>query len=109
MKLLAVGRARKGADVRAEIARLAEAEMRALWALYRDGVVREMYSPGGPGAILVLEAASAQEAEVALAALPLAAGSVIEFEIIELHPFSALAVLFAAQPEQGAERENDPS
>jgi hypothetical protein len=49
VKLLAIGRPREGADLRGAIARQAAAEMRALWALYRDGVVREMYSPGGPG------------------------------------------------------------
>ena len=48
MKLLAIGRPREGADLRGAIARQAAAEMRALWALYRDGVVREMYSPGRP-------------------------------------------------------------
>jgi hypothetical protein len=71
--------------------------MRALWQLYRDGVVREMYSPGGPGAVLVLETAARQEAEAALAGLPLAAAGVVGFELIELHPFSALQVLFAGQ------------
>jgi hypothetical protein len=43
-----------------------------LWQLYRDGVVREMYSPGRPGAVLVLEATNT-EAESAVTGLPLAA------------------------------------
>jgi hypothetical protein len=51
-------RPRDRVDVRADVARHADAEVRALWQLYRDGVVREMYSPAGPGAILVLEAES---------------------------------------------------
>jgi hypothetical protein len=34
-----------GLDVRVEVARHADAELRALWQLYRDGVVREMYCP----------------------------------------------------------------
>jgi hypothetical protein len=96
MNLLAIGRPREGADVR-EIGRHAGAEMRALWQLYRDGVVREMYSPGRPGAVLVLEAASGKDAEAALAGLPLAAAGLIDFELVELHPFSALEVLFADQ------------
>lgn len=96
MKLLAIGRLHQGADAR-EIARYAGEEIGALWRLYREGVVREMYSPGGPGAVLVLETAARKEAEVALAALPLAAGGLIAFELIELHPFSALEVLFADQ------------
>ena len=96
MKLLAIGRLRQGADA-GEIARYASQEMHALWQLYRDGVVREMYSPGAPGAVLVLETAARKEAEAALASLPLAADGLIVFELIELHPFSAFEVLFAAQ------------
>jgi hypothetical protein len=96
MNLLTVGRPREGADIR-EIGRYARAEMRALWQLYRDGVVREMYSPGRPGAILVLEAAAGKDAEAALAGLPLVAAGLIVFELIELHLFSALEVLSAEQ------------
>lgn len=97
MKLLAVGRPQEGADG-GEIARYAREEMSALWQLYRDERVREMYSPGRPGAVLVLEAASPQDAEAALADLPLAAAGLIIFEVIELHPFTALEVLFADRP-----------
>jgi hypothetical protein len=38
MKFLAIGRLREGAGA-GDIARLARAEMRARWQLYRDGVV----------------------------------------------------------------------
>jgi hypothetical protein len=96
VKLLAVGRLRDGADVH-EIGRYARQEMAALWQLYRDGVVREMYSPGRPGAVLVVEAAGPHQAEAAVAGLPLAAAGVIVFEVIELRPFSTLQVLFAGQ------------
>jgi hypothetical protein len=96
MKLLAIGRPREGADVH-EIGRYAREEMAALWQLYRGGVVREMYSPGRPGAVLVLEAVGPREAEAAVAGLPLATAGLIVFEVIELHPFSALQVLFAGQ------------
>jgi hypothetical protein len=96
VKLLAIGRPRDGADGR-EIGRYARAEMAALWQLYRDGVVREMYSPGRPGAVLVLEAAGPQEAGAVVAGLPLAANGLIAFDVIELHPFSAFEVLFAGQ------------
>jgi hypothetical protein len=98
MKLLAIGRLREGADAR-DIARLARAEMRALWQLYRDGVVREAYSPGGPGAVLLLDTAARHDAEAALSGLPLAAGGVIDFELIELRPFSAFEVLFTDRPD----------
>jgi hypothetical protein len=55
------------------------------------------WAPGQPGAVLVLEAACAREAEAAVAGLPLAAAGLIVFEFIELRPFSALQVLFADQ------------
>ena len=104
MKLLAIGRPREGADVH-EIGRYAREEMAALWQLYRDGAVREMYSPGRPGAVLVLEASGPQDAEAAVAGLPLTAAGLIVFELIELHPFSAFEVLFADRARPGARRE----
>jgi hypothetical protein len=97
MKLLAIGRPRAGTDT-SQIARRARDEMRALWQLYREGVVREMYSPGRPGAVLVLETADRQQAENAVVGLPLAMSGVIDFEVIELLPFGAFEVLFAGQP-----------
>lgn len=96
MKLLAIGRPRSE-DASSEIAQHAWEEMRSLWELYRGGTVREMYSPGGPGSVLVLEAVSKQDASVTLAGLPLVQAGVIEFEVIELHPFAALGLLFAAE------------
>jgi hypothetical protein len=98
VKLLAIGRPRGEADV-AQIGRYAATEMRALWQLYRGGIVREMCSPGGPGAVLVLEASTKTEAESAVAGLPLAAAGLVDFEVIELHPFGALEVLFASHAE----------
>jgi hypothetical protein len=92
---LAIMRPRDAVDVRVEVARHADAELRALWELYRDGVVREMYSPGGPGAILILEAESAQDAEQRVSQFPLIASGVMALEVIELRPFAAIEMLFA--------------
>jgi hypothetical protein len=89
-------RPRDGTDVRAQVARHADAELRALWELYRDGVVREMYSPAGPGAILVLEAESVQEAERLIAEFPLISAGVMALEIVELRPFAAIEMLFSS-------------
>jgi hypothetical protein len=96
MKLLAIMRPRNGVDVRTGVARHAEAELRVLWGLYREGLVREMYSPGGPGALLVIEASSVEEAHRALSLLPLVANEIMVLELIELRPFSALQMLFSA-------------
>ncbi len=91
-------RPRDGVDVRAEVARHADTELRALWQLYRDGVVREMYSPAGPGAILVLEAESVKEAERLVAQLPLISTGVMALEITQLRPFAAIEMLFSSAP-----------
>jgi hypothetical protein len=93
VKILAVGRPRDGLDP-GELARLAREEMHALWELYRKGTVREMYSPGSPGAILVLETSSHREADDALAGLPLVESGLVGFEVTELQPFVAFEVLF---------------
>ena len=95
MKLLAIMRPPEGADVTSLVAARARDELGVLWQLYRDGFVREMYSPGAPGAVLVLEAESAASAAAELARLPLLEGNVMRLELIELHPFSALEMLFS--------------
>jgi hypothetical protein len=95
MKVLAIGRPRPDVDVARELPRLAEPELRAVWTLYRDGVLREMYSPGAPGAVLVFEVGAERDARRLLDALPMVTAGVIEFEVIGLHPFSALDMLFA--------------
>lgn len=95
MKMLAVGRPQGEGDPMPAIARHARAEMTALWALYERGVVREMYSPGGPGAVLVMEVDSEEAARSALGELPLVTEGIIDFELIELLPMRALSMLFA--------------
>ena len=91
-------RPRNGVDVRAGVARHADTELRALWQLYRDGVVQEMYSPAGPGAVLVLEAESLQEAERLVAQLPLISAGVMALEVTELRAFAAIEMLFSSAP-----------
>jgi len=96
-------RPRDGVDAQGEIAPHAESELRALWELYRDGAVREMYSPGSPGAVLIVESDSVVTAQRVLAQLPLIANEIMTLELIELHPFAAFQVLFrhSAQPPSG--------
>jgi hypothetical protein len=91
MKILAILRPRDGSDARSAVMKHAREELQALSDLYRTGVVREMYSPGGPGAILVLEADSHEHAAKQLADLPLLSNDIMTLELIELHPFAAMA------------------
>jgi len=87
-------RPREGINVQPEVARHAAAELGELWTLYRDGTVREMYAPEGPGAVLVLEADSPEAAQDALSVLPLLRNEVMTLELIELRPFVAMQMLF---------------
>jgi hypothetical protein len=54
MKVLVICRPRAGVAP-AEIAAHAAAEMAALGQLKADGVLLEAYSPGGPGAVLIMK------------------------------------------------------
>ena len=94
MKLLAILRPADGGDVRAAIAARAQQELGVLWNRYREGLVREIYSPGGPGAVLIVEAGSRDSAHSALGELPLLADKIMSLELIELHPFTAFEMLF---------------
>jgi hypothetical protein len=105
MKLLAVMRPAAERDVREAVMARARTELEVLWRLYRDGVVREMYSPGGPGIVLVLEAGSVDEARRRLGELPLLRDRIMALELVELHPFRALQMLFADKPDDSGSTE----
>jgi hypothetical protein len=88
MKLLVLCRPRTGVEA-AQIGAHAADEMAALRALKEAGTLLEAYSPGGPGAVLILEdeRSSVQDA---LASLPLVQHGLIDTEVIELHPFARI-------------------
>jgi hypothetical protein len=94
MKALAIMRPARDGDLRGELMAAADDELSALWELYTEGVVREMYSPGGPGAVLVLEVDSLQDARERLSGLPLIERGLMGLEVLELAPFRALQMLF---------------
>jgi muconolactone delta-isomerase len=97
MKILVMPKPREGV-ARDALEQHAAAEIRAVWTLYAEGVVREMYIRAGePGrVVLVLECASVQAAEDVLATLPFAQLHLIDFDVIPLAPFAGLARLFQA-------------
>jgi hypothetical protein len=72
-----------------QIAAHVAAEMAALRQLKSDGRLLDAYSPGGPGAILILDGEPAA-VDSAVAALPMVREGLIETQIIELHPFDGL-------------------
>ncbi len=95
VRILAILRPSDATNPRDEVMRLARDELQALWDLYRAGFVREMYSPGGLGAILMLEAQSLEDAAKRLEDLPLLRNRIMRLELTELQPFSALQMLFS--------------
>lgn len=81
-----------------EVQRHAPAEIRAVWDLYAQGIVREFYTRANePGrVVLMLETDSVEAAKDALATLPFARLHLIDFDLIALGPFVGLTRLFAA-------------
>jgi hypothetical protein len=97
LKILAILRPDNSGDLGAAIAGRAQEELGVLWNQYRKGLVREIYSPGGPGAVLIVEADSRDSAYSALGELPLLADEIMSLELIELHPFAAFEMLFSPE------------
>ena len=84
----------------------ADAEIRAVWELYAQGICREFYVRANePGrVVLMFECASVEDAKEALATLPFAQLELIDFELIPLAPFTGLTRLFQAADEEGVRR-----
>jgi hypothetical protein len=95
MKILAIMRPKDGVDVRSALSRHGREELHAVWQLYCDGFVREMYSLEDPGAVLILESESLQTAAGRLAELPLISSDSMTLELIALQPFKPIETLFA--------------
>jgi hypothetical protein len=71
-------------------------EVTDLWRHDTSGAFREMYPPGGPGAIRLLDADSLGAAADTPSGLRLVAEGIIAFERIEPHALAACELLFAA-------------
>ncbi len=84
MQVLAVCRPRTDASMD-RYAALVPDEVADLKRLKAEGILIEAWSPGGPGAVLIVEAPSASEAEGILDALPLAVAGLIDVELTPLH------------------------
>ena len=97
MKILVIPKLRAGAPVE-ELRQHRMAEIRAIWDLYAQGVLREFYAradqPGG--AVLMIESPSVEAAREALAALPLVQLNVLDLDMYPLAPFTHLQGLFQA-------------
>lgn len=85
MLFLVMCRPVEGAD-QAEFRRTVPAETAALRELKGSGALSGAWSPGRPGAVLILDVPGEAEAARVSADLPLAQAGMITTEIIPLHP-----------------------
>jgi hypothetical protein len=95
MKFLAMSRRIAGVS-NERIATEGAAEALQAFRLMRDGVFEQMYfSTDWKGAVLVLQAASREEAEAALSSLPMVREKLIGFDLYRLDPYDHFSRLFA--------------
>jgi hypothetical protein len=66
-------------------AELVPDEAEDLRRLKSEGILIDAWSPGGPGAVLIIEAASDSDAEGVITTLPLTVAGLIDFELTPLH------------------------
>lgn len=95
MKILALSRRQPGTTTE-QLQPLQVAEAQQVWRLHKAGVFREMYfRQDSPGAVVVLECASVEEARRALGTLPMVEAGLLDFDVIPLGAFFPLENLFA--------------
>jgi hypothetical protein len=85
MQVLVICRPVPDAD-QASFGQLLTAELAALRDLKAAASLTRAWSPGRPGAVLMLEVPDVPEAARLTASLPLAAAGLISTELIPLHP-----------------------
>ena len=94
MKILALERENPEASAK-QFQEHLKAESQRVWELYQAGVLREVYFRADRGeAVLILECASAGEAQEILNSLPLVQAGLISFDVIPLKPYDGFARLF---------------
>ncbi|WP_206958212.1 superoxide dismutase [Trinickia acidisoli] len=96
MKLLCLDIPLPGASAKSYQPHLRD-EVRYGWALYKSGIVRDIYfRQDRPGVAIIAECDSVEAARQALREFPLAKVGLIEWEVIPLGPFVGWEALFAA-------------
>lgn len=85
MQFLVICRPAAGADP-AEFSRLVPLETEAMREQKARGTLTGAWSPGHPGAVLMLDVADAEAAAGILAGFPLVKAGLVTIEVIPLHP-----------------------
>jgi muconolactone delta-isomerase len=98
MKILAMEKETPGVPAGA-FQPLLQAEAERAWALYQEGLIRELYFRSDRHeAVLMLECDNLGAAAQALNSLPLVQAGLITFDLIPLEPYTGFARLFARSP-----------
>ncbi|MGE5363737.1 MAG: hypothetical protein ACM3SM_06370 [Bacteroidota bacterium] len=92
MKILAVERETGNTELQNESRVLAD-EASAVYAMYLNGNIREIYFTEMNTAVLILECRDTSEASGLLGKLPLVQNGLISFEISELRPYTGFSRL----------------
>jgi len=92
MKILAIEKELKSVDWKTESQTLLE-EAKAAYQLILSGNLREIYFSENKHAVLILECENKIAAKQLLDKLPLAQKGIIDFEIMELQPYTGLSRL----------------
>lgn len=86
MKILAIEKDVEGVN-RADQETMLQQEALHVYKLYKNSFLREIYFSETHNAVLILECINKQEANEILENFPLVKNKMIEFELIELHPY----------------------
>jgi len=59
-----------------------------VYHLFQEGIIRDIYFTETENAVIILECASREEAIIVLETLPLVKAGLINFEVMELRPYT---------------------
>jgi muconolactone delta-isomerase len=90
MQFISISRRLSESFTNEQFAAHIDAERERVRELYRDGVVRAIWSrKDAPGAVMLLECADEPAARAAVGSLPLAQREMLEVQILPLGPYPA--------------------
>jgi muconolactone delta-isomerase len=104
MQFLVLSRRRTDQFPDAEFAARVESEFEQARALYADGFVRQIWARADmPGACILLEADSLEQARERLMTLPLYQAEMVEFSLVPLKPYAGFGARATVQAPNLAE------
>ncbi len=93
MKILAIEKEKPGITTE-NFKPFLRKEAEHVWELYQKGIIRQIYFNQYKNAVLVIEENTLESAETILNEFPLVKNGLIEFEVMELKPYTGFSRLF---------------